>query len=514
MTIVRTSKVIKNRPLIELSNVSRSFELHREKRRSFQESFIKIFQGRHEPAEQFWPLRNISLAVYPGDCIGVIGVNGSGKSTLLKLVTGILPPTSGDIAVHGRVSSLLELGAGFHPELTGRENIYLNGSIYGMTRKEMDKRLDRIVEYAELGDFIDTPIKHYSSGMYVRLGFSVAIHTDPDIMLVDEVLAVGDLSFQRKCMRSISEFRRRGGTMLIVSHDLYTMQTICDRLLWIEEGVVREEGTAIDVAMAYQAFHMEREEERRRQEEERRLEEEMSKQTEEASGEAGALEDAEQAVTTAADAASESEETESEDVVEQSEDKLNNRYRWGTGRVRITQVEFRDQEEIFRTAFRYQEEMSIVLHYEAKERIEKPIFGLAIYHQHGAHLCGPNTRFGGVDIPFIEGHGLIRYRIPGLPFISGTYLVTVAVINQSDTETYDYRDRVAEFEMYPGTSDEHYGLLNLGGSWMVGPQLGQKDRLDKSPIPSLPSDEGQGQPVLVSHKDDPSVEQYDKEVVA
>ena len=189
MTITRTSKVIKDRPVIELQNVSRSFELQREKHRSFQESFIRLFRHRNEASEQFWPLRNVSLAIYPGDCVGIIGVNGSGKSTLLKLVSGILPPTSGDLSVHGRISSLLELGAGFHPELTGRENIYLNGSIYGMTRKEMDRRLDDIVDYAELGNFIDTPIKHYSSGMYVRLGFSVAIHTNPDIMLVDEVLA-------------------------------------------------------------------------------------------------------------------------------------------------------------------------------------------------------------------------------------------------------------------------------------------------------------------------------------
>lgn len=462
MTIVRTNKVIKNRPLIELRNVSRSFELHREKHRSFQESFIRLFQRNRGQAEQFWPLRNVSLSVYPGDCIGVIGVNGSGKSTLLKLVTGILPPTSGDIAVHGRVSSLLELGAGFHPELTGRENIYLNGSIYGMTRRDMDKRMDDIVEYAELGEFIDTPIKHYSSGMYVRLGFSVAIHTDPDIMLIDEVLAVGDLSFQRKCMRSISDFRHRGGTMLIVSHDLYTMQTICDRLLWIEDGLVREEGNAMDVAIAYQAFHMDREEVRRRQEEERRLEEEKNKQEEEKNKE-GETNQTSELISEDIEAQSDA-EAEEEDT---SKDKLNNRYRWGSGRIRITHIEFRDKSNLLRNAFRYGEEMTIVLQYEAKEFIEKPIFGLAIYHQHGAHICGPNTRFGGVDIPFVEGKGVVHYRIPALPFISGTYLVTVAVINYNDTETFDYRDRVAEFEMYPGTSKERYGMLNLDGTWLI-----------------------------------------------
>ena len=217
-----------------------------------QELFIRLFRGSKPPKDEFWPLNDFTLAVSPGDCIGVIGPNGSGKSTLLKLVTGILEPTEGDMLVAGRLSSLLELGAGFQADLTGRENIYLNGSIYGLSRAEIDERIDRIIDYAELGEFIDTQVKHYSSGMYVRLGFAVAIHTEPDLLLVDEVLAVGDIAFQRKCLTSIYQFRNRGGTLLFVSHDLSTIQSICNRVVWLEDGHIQAEGNAIDVIMQYQ----------------------------------------------------------------------------------------------------------------------------------------------------------------------------------------------------------------------------------------------------------------------
>ena len=174
-----------------------------------------------------------------------------GKSTLLKLITGILEPTSGDIITQGRIASLLELGAGFHPDLTGRENIFLNGSVYGLNRRQMRQRFDEIIDFAELGDFIDVPIKHYSSGMYVRLGFAVAIHTDPDLLLVDEVLAVGDATFQHKCLDSIQQVSRQGGTLLFVSHDLGTIQSLCNQAIWLDGGHVRAAGRPTDVAMAY-----------------------------------------------------------------------------------------------------------------------------------------------------------------------------------------------------------------------------------------------------------------------
>ena len=199
-----------NRPLIEIKNVSKRFVLNKEQR-SLQERLIQLLQKKErETNDYFWPIRNLSLTLHPGDCVGLIGPNGTGKSTLLKLVTGIIEPNEGEVIVNGPFSSLLELGAGFHPDLTGRENIFLNGSIYGLNAKQLEERQESIIEFAELEKFIDVPVKHYSSGMYVRLGFSIAIHTDPKLLLIDEVLAVGDAHFQAKCINAIHQFRKAG----------------------------------------------------------------------------------------------------------------------------------------------------------------------------------------------------------------------------------------------------------------------------------------------------------------
>jgi ABC-type polysaccharide/polyol phosphate transport system ATPase subunit len=434
--VIRSKTVIANRPLVEMVDVSRRFELERERHRSFQDSFIRLFHRQQANGEEFWPLRDVSLTIYPGDCIGVIGPNGTGKSTLLKVISGILLPTSGSLTVHGRVSSLLELGAGFHPDLTGRENIFLNGSIYGLSRHEMQERLDDIVEYAELGEFIDTPIKHYSSGMHVRLGFAVAIHTKPDLLLIDEVLAVGDASFQRKCMSSIHDFRQRGGTIVLVSHDIGSIQSICERALWIEEGQVKVEGDPTDVVMAYLAS-VARKEEAKQQEQQRRNEEKSS-QRQEAEAEAASDEEAE--------------------VIQ----------RWGSGCVKITQVELLDAAGQARSNFHNGEQLSVRLHYYAAQPVEKPIFGLAIYHQQGAHICGPNTKFGGLELPTIHGAGVIDYTIHSLPLLQGEYRLSVAVVNHNDSETFDYLDRTVSFYVYPGASRERYGMVSLDGSWKLG----------------------------------------------
>ncbi len=241
-------------PLIEVSEVSKRFRLRREHQQSMQDAFIQLFRRRRSAEEYFWPLRNISMVVNPGDSYGILGQNGSGKSTLLKLITGVLEPTSGTIRLHGRIASLLELGAGFHPDLSGRENIFLNGSVYGLDRREMTRKLDSIIDFAELGDFIDTPVRHYSSGMYVRLGFAVAIHTDPDVLIVDEVLTVGDQIFQQKCMERIWELKRDGVAIVLVSHNLEEIRRLCDRAIWLQNGEVRGEGSALETVDDYLAY--------------------------------------------------------------------------------------------------------------------------------------------------------------------------------------------------------------------------------------------------------------------
>jgi ABC-type polysaccharide/polyol phosphate transport system ATPase subunit len=411
MTVLRTPTHRPGEPLVVLHGVSRRFEKRLERSRSLQELFIRLLGRRARSGDEFWPLRDISLTVGRGDCVGVIGPNGSGKSTLLKLITGILAPTAGDLAVRGRVSSLLELGAGFHPDLTGRENIFLNGSIYGLSRREMNDRLEDIIAYAGLGDFIDTPVKHYSSGMYVRLGFAVAIHTDPDLLLVDEVLAVGDIAFQNKCMESIYRFRRAGGTLLLVSHDLNTVQTLCTRALWIEDGRIAAEGHPADVVMAYKQ-HM------------------------------AAHVEAQPAAPLRPEG-----------------------WRWGTGEVQITAVETCDAAGRPTPSFITGDDLVIRLHYCSPARVEQPIFGLAIHHQNGTQLFGPNTRFNALEIPFVEGVGVLRYTIPNLPLLEGQYTLSVAVVNETDTATFDYHDRAYSFRVVASPLRAGYGLVQMAGVW-------------------------------------------------
>ena len=359
----------------------------------------------------------MSLEVQAGDCFGIIGPNGSGKSTLLKLITGILEPTSGDVITNGRIASLLELGAGFHPDLTGRENIFLNGSVYGLSRRQMLRQLDEIITFSELGDFIDVPVKHYSSGMYLRLGFAVAIHVDPDVLLVDEVLAVGDAAFQHKCLDRVQKFRARGGTLVLVSHDLGTIQSLCDQAIWLDGGQVCAAGQPTDVAMAY-------------------LNEVAQREEDKATAEPAPM-------------------------------PIEGQNRWGTGKIRITNVELCDGTGAARRIFVNGGTLEVRLHYRAKGRVPNPVFGLAIYHQNGAHICGPNTDFSGLRIPFVEGSGEVIYRIPKLALLDGAYLITVAVVDRSDSETYDYHDRAYPFRVSTGTSPERYGLVTLNGEWRM-----------------------------------------------
>lgn len=404
-------------PLIRLRSVSKRFAMHHEQQRSFQESFIHLLKLKRTPERYFWALRDVSFEVEPGDCFGIIGPNGSGKSTLLKLISGILEPTDGDVITNGRITSLLELGAGFHPELTGRENIFLNGAVYGLDRHQMMDRIDAIIDFAELGDFIDVPVKHYSSGMYVRLGFAVAIHTDPKVLLVDEVLAVGDAEFQHKCMDSISAFRADGGTLLFVSHDLGAVQSLCNKALWLDGGQVRAIGKPVDVVMAYLNQVAQREENKA--------------------------------------------------SPEQMKSLRDGRNRWGTGKVRIVDVQLCDGAGVPRYVFVTGSTMEVRLHYCVDGNVREPIFGIAIHHQNGTHICGPNTEFSGLRIPLLEGEGMVIYRIPALPLLEGAYAVSAAVVSHDDSEIYDYHDRAYPFRVSIGVPRERYGVVTLGGEWQI-----------------------------------------------
>lgn len=379
--------------------------------------------GRRSPLEtrhpsHFWALRDVSLAVQPGETVGLIGSNGAGKSTLLKLVSGVSAPTSGRVRVRGRIGALLELGAGFHPELSGRDNIYLNAALLGMGRVETRRKFDSIVAFSELENFIEMPVKHYSSGMFARLAFSVNIHVEPDLLLVDEVLAVGDQAFQRKCLERIDALRLQGVTVMFVSHALDTVRALCARAVWLERGRLLADGPTETVTRQY---------------------------LDRASGVgAGPLAEA-------------SGQPES---------------RWGSRRVEITRVRLLDDHGVECQAFNTGAALAIDLEYVAAEPVTGPVFGLAIHRFDGVHVCGPNTRFSGLDLGRVVGRGSVRYVIPSLPLLDGLYQISVAVVNQTDTETFDFHDRAYPFRVVNGAGREaeSYGLLTLRGRWETASQ--------------------------------------------
>ncbi|MHC4909468.1 MAG: ABC transporter ATP-binding protein [Planctomycetota bacterium] len=251
-------------PVIELSGVSKRFLVGINRSPSLKSKFIGIFRPRYrDDVREFWALRDVDLRVHPGDSVGIIGPNGSGKSTLFRLIAGILRPTHGSLHTRGRIAPMIELGVGFHTELTGLENIFLSTSYYGITRKETERLVDDIVGFSELGDFIETPLKNYSSGMVMRLGFAVAIHTLPDILLVDEILAVGDKRFQAKCLARMTEFSRRGRTFVLISHDLGQVARMCARTILLWNGRVLAEGPSDEIVERYSEMTSERAAERR-----------------------------------------------------------------------------------------------------------------------------------------------------------------------------------------------------------------------------------------------------------
>lgn len=240
---------MKNKDIaIEIKNVFKDFVIYGDKANTLKEKIIRFGNSKKEVRHI---LKDINLEIKKGETVALVGVNGSGKSTLLKLITKIIYPTSGSIKVYGKLASLLELGAGFHPDFSGRENIYFNASIFGLSKSEIDKRLNSIIEFSELGDFIDTPVRTYSSGMYMRLAFSVAVNVDADIILIDEILAVGDQRFQEKCMNKMMELKKRGKTMVFVSHSKSAVEFLCDRAIWLNDGKIEKDGLTSEVMEKY-----------------------------------------------------------------------------------------------------------------------------------------------------------------------------------------------------------------------------------------------------------------------
>jgi lipopolysaccharide transport system ATP-binding protein len=437
--------------IIDVANVSKCFHLRPDRPRSFQELVVNTLkrQPRRAPAQEFWALRDVSFAVEPGETLGIIGANGSGKSTCLKLLARIIEPTSGAVKVAGRVSALLELGAGFHPELTGRENVFLYSSVLGLRRQEMSQRFDDIVAFAELERFIDIPVKFYSSGMYVRLAFAAAINVNPDVLLVDEVLAVGDQSFQAKCLERIQELRARGVTIVFVSHSLDVVRNLCDRTLWLESGHLREDGIT-EAVVAHYLQHVHEKDE----------------------AAAMARRDAERAALPAAPSAPASAATrapaEQPAPMQQGvgDDPLARyRKRWGTREAEIVNVRFLDREGHERLLLATGEPMTIVIEYLAHRRIDAPVFGVAFHRNDGLHMHGMNTALARFDIPFIEGRGEVRYITDILPLLEGTYYLSVAVHNTAENVAYDYQDFSYKFGVHLGPVSQRFGTIYIPARW-------------------------------------------------
>jgi ABC-type polysaccharide/polyol phosphate transport system ATPase subunit len=410
------------------------------------------------PEETFTALDGVSFEVPRGATFGVIGENGSGKSTLLKLVAGITKPTRGRLAVDGRVSALIELGAGFHPEISGRENVSINGIMLGLTRREVEQRFDEIVDFAELREFIDAPVKTYSSGMYMRLGFAVAIHVDPDVLLIDEVLAVGDEAFTRKCLDKIAEFHRRGKTILFVTHSLGLVEKMCDDALWLRHGRAADQGDPKRVVDAYLTYV--------------------------AGGEEAALLQSQPAATSAL-ATTPGELTSQAAPGEAATTTGYRPGRWGRRDIEIRAVRLLDTRGRERHVFVPGETVTFALSVHAREPVEDFVFGAGIYSAEGICVYGTNTEIEGFTPRRVVGDAEVRIALEGLSLVEGTYLVDVAA-HRRDGTPYDYLRGLHTFRVKSHLKD--VGLYRplhrwsfAGGAEIVPPEPRRELELGDDP---------------------------------
>ena len=376
-----------NNYAVEVNDISKMFKLYHENVRSLKE---KVLFFNKRGYEEFWALKDIDIQVDEGETLGIIGANGSGKSTLLKLMTRILYPTKGKVVTNGSIAALLELGAGFQPDLTGRENVYLNASILGFSKKEVDKRFDNIVAFAEMERFIDNHVRNYSSGMYIRLGFAVAISVDPDILIVDEVLAVGDEAFQRKCIERIEDIQEAGKTIIFVTHNVEMTKEICTRVVMLDHGVIVKEGKPREVVNYYHQ------------------------------------------------------------AMEVAESERSER---GNRKIEVVGVALLNDAGEQVNDFDTGENMRIRVAYRAHEPTDDPVFGFSIDDYRGFTAYGTNTRLKGLEIGTLTGEGYIDFDLKSLPMLEGRYLVSVAIHSRDESVVYHWLDKFYPFNMHSDIND-------------------------------------------------------------
>jgi ABC-type polysaccharide/polyol phosphate transport system ATPase subunit len=389
---------------IRVDAVSRRFRVHAREARSLKELFV--LRGRTEGTD-VWALRDVSVHVQPGEAVGLIGRNGSGKSTLLRLIAGIIKPTAGRVEADGRIGSLLELGAGFHPDFSGRENVFLNGAIYGLRKAEIRERFDEIVAFAELEDAIDRPVRTYSSGMYMRLGFAIAAHLDADVLLLDEVFAVGDEAFQRKCFGKIFEFKQRGGTIVFVSHDATQVERLCERAVLLRDGGVELSGPTHDALVSY-----------------RRV---LSEETDPAERAAGLRE-------------------------------------WGTGEATIASANLLGPEGEQRQQFLAGEPLSLRLAIEVEGVVPAPQLRLELRDDGGLLVASESVDTGTLGWGEGPGERLLRYDVERLPLSDGRFQIRLG-LSDAEGRVLHWLDDALGFLVYP--SGDARGVVRLEGSWAL-----------------------------------------------
>ncbi|SFM12947.1 ABC-2 type transport system ATP-binding protein [Paenibacillus sp. 1_12] len=425
---------------ISIQNISKSFKIYRDKAYSLKEKLLKL---RSNEYDDFFALQDVSLNIKKGETIGLIGHNGCGKSTLLKLITKILYPDSGQINVNGRISSLIELGAGFHPDFTGRENIYINASIFGLSRKEINGKIDEIIQFSELGNFIENPVRTYSSGMYMRLAFSVAINVNPEILLIDEILSVGDASFQKKCFDKIEGFKLNGATIVIVAHDLGTIEKICDRVVWLNEGRIVEQGDADRVVNLY-TQHMHRKFVDQKQQEY-----------------SSAVDNEEKDKTQIVES-----EVQFEDRPEVSQEKIqfNEDLRWGSKEVLITEARIINAKGESTNIISAGEPMLIEIDYKLIKPQKEYIFGVGIFTTDKVLIYGCNTQIDKIKLETINQNGTVSFKVDKCNILSGNYKLNVAIVD-GDHRALDFIKFYMDFTVV--SSDKAVGVFSVEHSWKI-----------------------------------------------
>lgn len=403
--------------VIDVSHVTKTFKVYLDKGNTLKERMIFSNRRKYEVRHV---LNDISFQVHRGEAVGLIGHNGCGKSTTLKLLTRIMYPDSGSITMRGRVSSLIELGAGFHPDMSGRENIYINASIFGLTKKEIDDRLDDIIAFSELEEFIDNPVRTYSSGMYMRLAFSVAINVDADILLIDEILAVGDANFQAKCFNKMREIKAQGTTIVLVSHSMGQVEQLCDRSIWINDGKIVQQGNPKEVDLAYL--------ERMNQEHRARVEQEAH---------------------------------DDEKAAPSSREEKN---RYGNFNARISSVRFVDDDDKPINVMDSGDSCTLKVAYHVEQSVEDAVFGIGIFRNDGLNCYGTNTRLSKMKRFSLEKDGAFSFRIENLNLAAAQYWLDIA-IESGEGIPVDYYKEAVRFEVVSGYADA--GVVKFGHEWKL-----------------------------------------------